>query len=120
MPDADSDRFVDHRADALRRRMSRFTRTHGEVRRLGLARRASSPVWMFIDADAERPDLAGQPAAAVDRNDAAAVQADAAAVEQVRRVGGRRPPCRAGAAAREVEDAAPLEEEVALLRERTG
>ena len=76
----------------------------------------SSPVWMFISADAELADLAGEAAAGIDRDDAAAVQADAPAVEQRRRAVAV-PLLPSGAAAAEVEDAAPFEEEVALLRE---
>src|SRR6185503_12644927 len=63
----------------------------------------------------------GEPAADLDRDDPAAIQADAAAVKEIRLTGGRRRRLaeRAGdaAAAREVEQAAPLEEELALLRE---
>ena len=99
--------------------MSRLTRSTVKLVD-GVARHRFIAGLDVHHADAERADLAGQAAADVDRDDAAAVEADAAAVEQVRRVGAAA--AAAGiaaarcAAAPEVEQAAALEEELALLR----
>jgi hypothetical protein len=73
---------------------------------------------MFITPMPKAPTLPVSGPPTVDRDHAAAIEPDAPAVEQVRRVAPAAGlPAAAGPAAAEVEDAAALEEEVALLRE---
>ena len=87
---------------------------HGEVGRLG-ARELLVAGLDVHGADAPAADLAGETPADVNRNHPAAIEADPPAVEQRRRVRAGLAEPTAGAAAGEVEVAAPLEEEVALL-----
>ena len=95
---------------ALRRRMSRLTRATAKFVD-GTPSASTSPVWMLRTPTLYAARASGQPPAAVDRDLAAPIEADAPAVEQRRRVAAEV----AGAA--EVEDALVLEEEVALLGE---
>ena len=95
---------------------------HREVRVVG----ARAGLVVRLDAQhahVERAGLAGQPAAAENGNDPSVLQPDAAAVEERRRIArsgyavARQDARGPEAAAREVEDAAPLEKELPLLRE---
>ena len=112
----------EHRADGAAAQDVALDARDGEVRRRRRRRRLVAGLDVE-HADAPPADLAGQAAADVDRHDAAAVEADAPAVEHVGHVGGA---AEAGAryaataaarraAAAEVEQASALEKELALL-----
>ena len=111
---APSRRPVKSTPTLLRRRMSRLTRTTEKfVDRAATA--GSSPVWMFSSAEAVAADAAGQAAADIDRNRTPALEADAPAVEEDRRIAAGVLAGRLHAAER--ERALVLQEELALLRE---
>ena len=84
----------EHRADAAAAQDVALGAQHGEV---GAPRRAVASFVAGLhvqQAERDAADLAGQPAAGAQRRLAPAVEADAAAEEQIRRVARSRPPAR--------------------------
>ena len=89
----------------------------GEVRRLRLGHRFVAGLDIH-DPDGVRSHLPRQAATGIDRHDPTTIEADAARVEQVRRVGRVGAPSRPNATPGKVKDPAPFEEEVTLLGEK--
>ena len=117
-PDAPgvADAMREHPADAAAPQDVALGAKHREVRRL-LERGRLVVAGLHVEhAERDAGDLAGEPSAGAQRHLAPAVEADAAAEEQIRRVAaaGREP---GAGAAGEREDAEALEKEVALLGE---
>ena len=118
-PTSETDRLVRMPPIALRRRMSRLTRT--TVKFVDAAPEDLLVVGLDTQgADVERTELAGDAAATEDRHHRAALQADAPAVEQGGCVATAKEPAAtaeppADAPAREVEDAVSLQEKLPLL-----
>ena len=107
----------EHRADRAAAQDVALDPQHGEIRRLGAASSVLVAGLDVDDADAVCADLAGEPAAGVDRDHAARDSGRCAGCRTGTACRRRvvRPLPAAGAAAGEVEHAAAFEEEVALL-----